>query len=632
MGIGGRRGDRHRDPVADLVAPLVGSLVLWGVLVVGGLVYTSGGGGSRDDLITQMLVNAAVVVGMQIYIGNTGVLSFGHIGFGGIAGYAFAVLAISPDRKARLVPDAPFGLVDVDWPPWLAVVGAVVVTLVVAVVVGLGLARSGASSGAVAATIITLALLFVVHEVAVNWTDLTGGDRAGLSFSIADTLDGRTWIYVVLLASIVTARLFARSHTGRLAQAAREDDLAARAMGIDPAVQQMVALVLSVVVVSVASSLRVYQLGTITPKFFFFDYTLLTLVMLIVGGRKSVTGALAGVVVITAGNEITRYLAGPDVDVAGLGWILREGLSDIFLGGAMLGFMILRPDGLFDDWELDRWFVRRWRGGGETPPSLDGVAAAEPADVHLVADRVTVDFGGFRALDDAHLDAPADHVTGLIGPNGAGKTTLVNVVTGIVPATRGEVRLGGERIDGLPSHVIARRGLVRTFQNLRLFGGLTVYENVEVAALMAARYRDRAEGSGGSAGSAPVRPDVDTLVALVGLWDQRHRRARELDYGNARRLELARAAAAAPAFLLLDEPTSGMSDTESLAMIERVREVASSVGAGVVVIDHDLGFITGICDRIVCLDQGAVIAEGTAAEIQADPRVQAAYLGSAAPA
>ncbi|RMH86219.1 MAG: ATP-binding cassette domain-containing protein [Actinomyces sp.] len=610
----------RRDPVADLLAPLAGSVVLWGVLVLGGLLYTAGGGASRDDLVTQMLVNAAVVVGMQIYIGNTGVLSFGHIGFGGIAGYAFAVLAISPERKARLIPNAPFGLADVDWPVWLAVVGAVVLTLVVAWVIGLGLARSGASSGAVAATIITLALLFVVHEVAVNWTDLTGGDRAGLSFSIGHTLEGRAWIYVVLLVSIVAARLFARTRTGRLAQAAREDDLAARAMGIDPAVQQMVALLLSVAVVAVASSLRVYQLGTITPKFFFFDYTLLTLVMLIVGGRKSVTGSLVGVVVITAGNEFTRYLAGPDVDIAGLDWILREGLSDIFLGGAMLGFMILRPDGLLDDWELDRWFLARRRRGRELVPDLTGLEPVPAAPVRLVADHVTVDFGGFRALDDAHLDAPADRVTGLIGPNGAGKTTLVNVITGIVPATHGAVRLGDERLDGLPSHEIARRGLVRTFQNLRLFGGLSVRDNVEVAALVAARHRPHA-----------AVPDVDALVALVGLWEHRHRRARELDYGSARRLELARAAAAAPVFLLLDEPTSGMSDTESLAMIERVREVAAVVGAGVVAIDHDLGFITGICDRIVCLDQGAVIAEGTAAEIQADPRVQAAYLGSAAP-
>jgi ABC-type branched-subunit amino acid transport system ATPase component len=127
-------------------------------------------------------------------------------------------------------------------------------------------------------------------------------------------------------------------------------------------------------------------------------------------------------------------------------------------------------------------------------------------------------------------------------------------------------------------------------------------------------------------------PSVDELIAAAGIWEHRDRRARELDYGNARRLELARATAMAPAFLLLDEPTSGMSDAESLVMIDQVRTMAGLVGAGVIVIDHDLGFITGISERIYCLDQGSVIAHGTPDEISADPLVQAAYLGTAAPA
>ncbi len=609
---------RH-DPLRRLVAPSLSAVVLFAVLVAGGLLYTMGGGASREALVTQGLINAVMVCGLQLYIGNTGILSFGHMGFAAIAGYAFAVTAISPERKQRVIPDAPFGLVDVNLAPWQATVVAVLVAMVVAVVVGIGLARSGAKSGAVSATVITLALLFMTHELAVNWTKLTGGDRAGLSFTVGQTLRGRGWIYLVLRGALVVTAVFKASRTGQQAQAAREDDLAARAVGVNPVWPQLIALLVSVAIVAVAASLRVYQLGTITPKFFFFDYTLLTLVMLIVGGRNSLTGAMLGVVVITAGNELTRYLAGPSVDVPGLGWLLRDGLSQIFLGGAMLGFMILRPGGLLGDWELDRWALRRWRVHREVaPPPAEPVPA--PAPQQLVAEGVGVSFGGFRALDAAHLHAGNHEVVGIIGPNGAGKTTLVNVITGMVPAHEGRVAIDETDLTSAPSYRIARAGLVRTFQNLRLFPELTVRENVEVAAIVAARHRGDRE-----------RPDVEALLVRVGLWDQRERRARELDYGTSRRLELARAAAGAPSFLLLDEPTSGMSDAESLGMIAQVRDTAAAVGAGVVVIDHDLGFITGICDRIYCLDQGEVIAIGDPETVQADPRVQAAYLGSAAP-
>ena len=421
------------------------------------------------------------------------------------------------------------------------------------------------------------------------------------------------------------ARLFAQSRTGRLAVAAREDNLAARAMGVNPLVQQMAALLISVAVVSVGTSMTVFEDGTLLPGNFFFDYTLLTLVMLIVGGRNSVTGAVLGVAVITVGRELARRLGQDGFEVFGLGldgkpldWIFRENLQTVFLGASMLGFMIWRPKGLIDDWELDEWLHRRFaRQDAAQPASMPEVAADE--SVVLEAEHVSVAFGGFRALDDAGLTASAGEVVGIIGPNGAGKTTLVNVITGLVPATDGSVRVGGRELTTARSYEIARSGLVRTFQNLRLFAALTVRENVEVSTLVAASHRT----------GRPV-PTVDELVAAAGLWEHRDRRASELDYGNSRRLELARAAGMVPDFLLLDEPTSGMSDSESLMMIEQVRRMAALVGAGVVVIDHDLAFITGICDRIYCLDQGRVIAHGTPDEVQADPDVQRAYLGSAA--
>ena len=609
----------------DVAFPIVGMGLLFGVFVAVGLFYQSFFGGAAERLVTIALIDAIIVLGIQIYVGNTGVLSFGHIGFGAIAGYTFAIFAIAPLEKAKRIPDAPLGLTNVDLGSWAAAGVAIAVTVVAAVFVGIGLTRSGAESGAVAATVITLALLFVTHEVARNWPEMTGGERAGLSFRIGGALGTRMPIFLALASALVLARIFAQSRRGRLAKAGREDDLAARAMGVNPMVQQMIALLISVVVVSVGASLRVYETGSILPENFFFDYTLLTLAMLIVGGRNSVTGALFGVAVMTVGRELARRLGQDGFEVFGLGldsapldWIFRENLQTVFFGAAMLGFMIWRPKGLLSDWEFDEWLYRRFTRV-QSAPTVPEVSMSSSQEARLEVTDVSVSFGGFQALSQSGFEVGSGEVVGIIGPNGAGKTTMLNVVTGLVPPTSGRVRLNGTDLVGAPSHEIARAGLVRTFQNLRLFGSLTVRENVEVTRLVAiAEHDDRST------------PETDVLVAAAGLWDHRDRRAGELDYGNSRRLELARAAAARPLFLLLDEPTSGMSDTESLAMVEQVQTMAALVGAGVVVIDHDLDFIIGICDRIYCLDRGTVIAQGTPDEIQADPTVQAAYLGSSA--
>ena len=617
----------------DVGFPIIGSVLLFSVFVGAALIYQNWLGGAAERLVTVMLIDAVIVLGIQIYVGNTGVLSFGHIGFGAIAGYTFAVFAISPTEKAKRIPDAPFGLAEVEVSSTTALLVAVLLTVGVAFIIGVGLARSGAQSGAVSATVITLALLFVTHEVARNWPELTGGERAGLFFPIGGKLDTRIPIYAALLGALVVARLYAQSRSGRLAVAAREDNLAARAMGVNPQVQQMVALLISVAVVSVGASLRVYEDGSLLPENFFFNYTLLTLVMLIVGGRNSVTGALVGVAVMTAGRELARRLGQDGFEIFGIGldgepldWVFRENLQTVFLGVSMLGFMLLRPSGLLGDWEFDEWLrsrFRRFRVRGKdhaekTETKPDPLPELESVESSVLeAHGIDVSFGGFKALSDVGITARSGEVIGIIGPNGAGKTTLVNVITGLVQPSSGRFSLAGQDLTSIPTYRLARLGIVRTFQNLRLFAALTVQENVEVSALIAASHRQ----------DRPLL-DVDSVIAEAGLWEHRDRRAAELDYGNSRRLELARATALAPCFLLLDEPTSGMSDTESTEMIEQVRHMAATVGAGVVVIDHDLNFITGISDRIYVFDHGEVIAHGSAEEVQADPLVRVAYLGT----
>jgi len=562
--------------------------------------YTSGGGASRESLIAEMLSNFILVLGMQVFIGNTGVLSFGHMAFAQIAAYTTAVVGIPLVAKAKSLPDIPFGLETVHFGPLGATVAAVVVTMIIGGLFGVAVCRA---SG-LAPTMITLAALFVVEQLVKNWKELTRG-AGGLSG--IPRLESDVWLWVGAFIALVVAHLFQETRIGRFAIATREDELAAPALGIRLFSSRYAAWVVSMGLIALGGSLRAQSLGSVNPKQFTLDSGILILVMLVVGGMRTVSGAVLGTVLITAGNELFRQLGDPQrLDI--------ERFPDLFLGGAMLLAMLLRPGGLLGDRDLAGWMRRRMYR--RPPPSGETPQRATNA---LVASEIEVRFGGFVALDGAGLTVRPGEVVGLIGPNGAGKTTLFNVITGIVHEQGGRVMLGDRELTNAAPVDVARAGLARTFQNLRLFKNLTVRENVALTALVAARHRRHRP-----------RPDADTLLADAGLTDWADRSAGNLDYGNQRRLELARAAALAPEFLLLDEPTSGMSDQESQAMVDSVRSVAARIGAGVLVIDHDLGFITRISDHIVVLNEGRVLAEGTPETVRANPAVAEAYLGSSA--
>ena len=234
----------------------------------------------------------------------------------------------------------------------------------------------------------------------------------------------------------------------------------------------------------------------------------------------------------------------------------------------------------------------------------------------LSVDGVSKHFGGIVALNNVSLVARSGEIVGLIGPNGAGKTTLVNVITRVTDADTGTVTLNGQDLSSLgPAHV-ARLGVARTFQHIRLFGALTVYQNVEVALSVARRHR----------GYMPSL-DANDLLTDVGLQDVSDREANTLSYGHQRRLEIARALALFPDFLLLDEPAAGANEAESEELNNTVKRINEESGCGTLVIDHDLQFIMNICDRLYVLDEGEIIAHGTPAEVQRDQRVVEVYIG-----
>ncbi|WTW98634.1 ABC transporter ATP-binding protein [Streptomycetaceae bacterium NBC_01309] len=232
---------------------------------------------------------------------------------------------------------------------------------------------------------------------------------------------------------------------------------------------------------------------------------------------------------------------------------------------------------------------------------------------------VTVRFGGHVALDNVSLQAVNGEVTGLIGPNGAGKTTMFNVITGLQNPTRGTVTLDGRDISKLAPYRRARRGMARTFQRLELFGSLTVRENIHVAAAQFRRRHRSAERAG---------PTTDTLIKRLNLGAIAEVRADSLPTGQGRMVELARALACRPRVLLLDEPASGQDESETAEFSRVLRDVASE-GVAVLLVEHDMDLVMSVCDNLHVLDFGKKLAQGTCAQIQADPLVRAAYLGEA---
>ena len=558
-----------------------------------------------ERTLTVALINTVMVTGLYIFIGNSGVLAFGHMAFALIGAYAVAWFTMSPFKKSFAL-DLPTFLAENTLPLLPSAIISSLLAALVALVVGVPLMRL---SG-IAASIGTFAVLMIFYTLYSNWDSWTFGASTLVGVPIyVNAWVALAWAVVALLV----ATIYQKSRFGLALRASRENEAAARAVGIDVPTQRLIAFVLSGFFMGLGGVLQAHYVGSIVVRGFWLGPTFIALAMLMIGGQRSLTGAVVGVIVVSALQEVLRQ-----IEVV----IEQYGLSQLVIALLMLLILIVRPTGLAMGREIPWPFERR---GAAAPAQAEEkaetaapaiVAAGGDVEERLEAHDISVNFEGLAAVDEVTLSMGRREIFGLIGPNGAGKTTLVNVLTGFQKPTHGNVVLAGVDVTGLPPHRIGRRGLARTFQAVRLYPDMPVIENLEAAAV------------GTGLGRREAARRARAILEWMHFADKARDHADTLPYGDERRVGIGRALAMAPHFVLLDEPAAGMSDAECDDLMALISRIPRDFGCGVLLIEHNMRVIMGVCDRIHVIDSGRTIGEGTPQEIQANPAVIRAYLGT----
>jgi len=589
---------------------LQGGIALAVPIIIAGMVIAIFMGPAFERMYVVFLISLVVVIGMGVYCGSTGILSFGHLSFMAVGAYVSGILTISPALKSMSLSKLPdfikgseIGLL----PSMLVAIG---VTIVVAWITGKMFSRLEGS----AASIATLGLLVIVHGVIIAAREFTRGSQS--FFGVPRETD-LTLCIIISTGVIIAARLFRDSLPGLQLRASRDDLPAAESIGVDVKKRRLQAWILSAVMVAIAGVLLGHFLGTFSPKKFYFVDTFALLAMLIIGGVESVSGAIFGTILITIVSEILRHF---ESGVVFFGIQTPEvfGSTQIGIGLVILLVMYFKPDGLLGRFEIDQ----RLRKKKEKTDS-DGSLETFKSEFHtltndgsLGARDIVMDFSGLRAIDSVSMELYPNEILGLIGPNGSGKTTLLNILSGALESTHGSVSIDGKDVSHLKAHEIAHLNLARTFQNIKLFSSLTVREHIELATLSISSFESKSN-----------EHFIVELLRLMGLEKESHRLAVTLPYGLQRKVEIARALAIRPKYLLLDEPAAGLNSKESSQLMSELKLLRDSLGIGILIIDHDMDMMMELCNRMIVLNEGRLLAEGSPEMIKNHPKVIEAYMG-----
>jgi ABC-type branched-subunit amino acid transport system ATPase component/ABC-type branched-subunit amino acid transport system permease subunit len=600
-------------------------------------------------VLTEILIYALIGVGLTVLVGWGGQVSLGHFAVIGLMAFAAAKWSAHHWSLPAMMLLA-------------GVIGAAVMVLI-----GLPALRVGGLT----LTVTTMGFAVICSD----WVFHQDWGGSARSFAnIVPTPLGRDLgtpssqlaVYlislVVLLLGVAGAGVLRRLGPGRLVIAVRDNERAASAFGIAPPSVKLTILAVSGLYAGVAGVLWGEAWRVASPEQFPADLSLAIVAIPVIGGLGSVGGAVLAAVTLYA----STFFVGPHVSAL-FGSFGQSVGFQLFLGGiGQVVVLMQAPNGMAGavqaKWQsyLDR--RSRWMAGwgqlhpfpeepeeaaAATPAPAERTAvdvkrapaprrlgwrgAAESDDLPLVASGVRMHFGGVVALDGAEIAVKPGEIVGLIGPNGAGKTTLINVISGVLRADAGSLRVFGQEVADLPADFRAALGVARSFQDARLFPGLTVVETIQVALA----YGHKVGTMGALVGAPWVRAEefrsrteAERIAERFGLGPFKESLTQELSTGSRRICDLAAQVATRPKLLLLDEPTGGVAQREAEVFGPLLRGIRDELGCAVVIVEHDMPLLMGLCDRVYAMEAGRVIAEGTPEQIRHDPHVVASYLGT----